>query len=51
MISTQPNLKENVMNEAPQVELIDLGDAIEETKGDLDGKFTEVSPVSPYRLI
>lgn len=39
------------MNDAPQLEIIELGDAKEETKGDPNGNFTEVSEVSPYRRI
>ncbi|WP_293501053.1 hypothetical protein [Roseateles sp.] len=39
------------MNDAPQLEIIDLGDAKEQTKGDPIGDFTEVSEVSPLRQV
>jgi|GEM_PF-5793831 len=39
------------MNEAPQLDIVDLGDAKEETKGDPFGRETEVNEVAPYKLI
>lgn len=39
------------MNEAPQLALIDLGDAKEETQGDPKGPRLEDDQVSQYRPI
>lgn len=44
-------LKENVMNEELQLEMVDLGDAKEETKGRKEGPETEANPALPYRVI
>ncbi|MCE4558024.1 rubrivinodin family lasso peptide [Roseateles cellulosilyticus] len=37
------------MNEAPQLEIVDLGDAKEETKGRPTGIETETNDVSQYK--
>ena len=50
-ILTSTNLKEIVMNEALQLEIVDLGDAKEETKGLPQGPKPEANEVAPYRLI
>jgi len=47
---SQP-LKENVMNEAPQLELVDLGDAKEVTQGNPTGPRLEDDQVSLFRQI
>lgn len=39
------NLKENVMNDQLELEIIDLGDAKEETKGAKSGPLFENDPV------
>ena len=39
------------MNEAPQLEFVDLGDAVEETKGRKEGPETESNQALPYRVI
>lgn len=39
------------MNEAPQLDVVDLGDAIEETKGQKDGNEVESNQALPYRVI
>lgn len=39
------------MNEAPQLEIVDLGDAKQETKGQPQGPLPEANEVFPYRLI
>ena len=46
--STQ--LKENVMNEELQLEIVELGDAKEETKGRHSGVETEINDVSQYKV-
>jgi hypothetical protein len=46
VFSTQ--LKEIVMNEAPQLEIVELGDAKEETKGLTEGIRGEVNEAAPY---
>lgn len=50
-ISQARNLKENVMNEAPQLELVDLGDAKEETKGRPDLPKPEENQVALFKEI
>lgn len=37
------------MNEAPQLEIVELGDAKEETKGVHQALITETNPAGPYR--
>lgn len=44
-------LKEIVMIEAPQLEVVELGDAVEETKGRKDGNDVEANQNLPYRVI
>jgi hypothetical protein len=39
------------MNEAPQLDIVDLGDAKEETKGLLTGPLFEDNPELPCRQI
>ena len=39
------------MNEALQLEIVDLGDAKEETKGQPEGPKSEANEVLPFRLI
>ena len=38
------------MNEAPQLEFVDLGDAKEETKGDLQNNRPEENQVALFRI-
>jgi hypothetical protein len=45
----QRNLKEFVMNEAPELEVVDLGEAKELTKGVLIPPHLEDNPARPYR--
>jgi hypothetical protein len=47
----QLNLKENVMNDELQLELVDLGDAKEQTKGLPNGPEREPNEVKPRREI
>jgi hypothetical protein len=49
-ILTSTQLKEIVMNEAPQLEIVDLGDAKEETKGQPDLPRVEDNQVGIYKL-
>ena len=49
VILTSTNLKEFIMNEALELELVDLGDAKEETKGQLEGPLPEDDPQRPRR--
>ncbi len=39
------------MNEVPQLDIVELGDAKEETKGLPDGDKPENNEVRPYKLI
>lgn len=39
------------MNEAPQLELVDLGDAKEETKGVQQGIPSELNEAAPYKFV
>ena len=48
-IQPQLNLKENVMNEDLQLEIVDLGDAKEETKGRIQGVEPELNEAAPYK--
>ncbi|KQV46951.1 hypothetical protein ASC95_25905 [Pelomonas sp. Root1217] len=48
-IQRQLNLKENVMNEDLQLEIVDLGDAKEETKGRIQGVEPELNEAAPYK--
>lgn len=41
--------KENVMNEDLQLEIVDLGDAKEETKGRIQGVEPELNEAAPYK--
>jgi hypothetical protein len=43
------DLKENVMNEAPQLEIVELGDAKEQTKGTWITFKPENNPDYPYQ--
>ena len=36
------------MNEAPQLEMVELGDAKEETKGEPEGPLPEDDPIFPW---
>ncbi len=45
----QLNLKEYVMNEAPELEVVDLGDAKEVTMGVISPVNTEENPVISMR--
>jgi hypothetical protein len=47
----QRNFKEIVMNETPQLELVDLGDAKEQTKGELNKPVPEDNHVGQFRDI
>ena len=47
----QLNLKEIVMNEELQLEIVDLGDAKEQTKGQERGPLPEPNDVKPRREI
>lgn len=49
MILTSTNLKEFIMNDALELELVDLGDAKEETKGQPDGPLPEDDQHKPRR--
>jgi hypothetical protein len=42
-------MKENVMNEDLQLEIVDLGDAKEETKGRIQGVEPELNEAAPYK--
>jgi hypothetical protein len=46
----QPNLKEFVMNQATELEIVDLGDAKEQTKGILQPG-SEENPALPGRQL
>jgi Family of unknown function (DUF5974) len=48
-VSTQ--LKENVMNDELQLEVVDLGDAKEETKGVEKAQYPEPNDLLPFREI
>jgi hypothetical protein len=50
-IRTSTSLKENVMNDELEMELeiVELGDAKEETKGAASGTITEQNDVLPFR--
>jgi hypothetical protein len=52
-ISYLNSLKENVMNEATEMELeiVELGDAKEETKGLPAGNAFEANPKYPFRIV
>lgn len=50
-ILTSINLKEKVMNEAPQLEIVDLGDAKEETMGRPIGPLPEDNPDLPRKFV
>lgn len=39
------------MNEAPELEIVELGDAKEETKGRISGPLPEDNPDLPRRLV
>jgi len=43
------NLKEIIMNDELELEIIDLGDAKEETKGGKTGPLAESDPVNHFR--
>ena len=48
-VLTSTNLKEFTMNEALKLELVDLGDAKEETKGQPEGPLPEEDLTKPHR--
>lgn len=48
-VSPQPQPKEFVMNEAPQLEILDLGDAKEQTKGWVERPLAEIHPTFTTR--
>jgi hypothetical protein len=47
----QLNLKENVMNDELQLEVVDLGDAKQETKGVPDAPLAEPNEARPRKEI
>ena len=50
-LSTSPALKEIVMNQAPQLEIVELGDAKEETKGLPNELLPEENPDAPTQKL
>jgi len=45
------NLKEIIMTEELELEIVELGDAKEETKGTFDTLDAEISSVAPYKRL